>query len=139
MLLALIADPVGSEPSGPEALVDAFTKAWNSHNIQAFEPLFVQDADWVTTYDTRADGRAKILADLKEAHQGFAKDSTAVVSKTAVRLLRPDVAVVHFNADMRWPGNDPPIGRTLLFVAVREAGTWKIAAGHIAKPNCSEQ
>ena len=99
----------------------------------------MEDADWVTTYDTRADGRAKILADLKEAHQGFAKDSTAQVSKTVVRLLRPDVAVVHFNADMTFPGNyGPPIGRTLLFVAVREAGTWKIAAGHIAKPNCAE-
>jgi hypothetical protein len=29
-----------------------------------------------------------------------------------------------------------PLGRTLLLVASREAGGWKIAAGQLTKPNC---
>src|SRR5437667_9024014 len=82
----------------PEDLVDAFVAAWNSHDVNAFERLFAADADWVTTYDVRDDGRANILADLKETHEGWAKSSTIVSSKVSVRVLRPDVAVVHFNA-----------------------------------------
>jgi uncharacterized protein (TIGR02246 family) len=136
----LVAPPSGAGPPGPESLVGAFASAWNSHSMPAFERLFTEDADWVTTYDTRDDGRAKIVADLKEAHEGFAKETTVVVRKTSVRLLRPDIAVVHFNAELTWPGNEgPPVGRTMLFVTVREAGTWKISAGQITKPNCPEQ
>ena len=140
ILLCWVAAPIEAGPPGPEAVVEGFASAWNSHSIPAFERLFSEDADWVTTYDTRDDGRAKIIADLKEVHEGFAKETTVVVSKTAVRLLRSDVAVVHFNADLTWPGNEgPPVGRTMLFVVARQAGTWKIAAGQITKPNCPER
>jgi uncharacterized protein (TIGR02246 family) len=126
-------------PQGPEALVAGFANALNSHNASAFAQLFTDDADLVTTYDVRADGRSKIVADLEEIHQGgWAKDTTVAVSKTVVRLLRPDVAVIHFNADLKWPGNEPPVGRTMLFVAVKGAGRWKISAGQVAKPNCPE-
>jgi uncharacterized protein (TIGR02246 family) len=125
-------------PQGPEALVAGFANAWNSHSVTAFEQLFTDDADWVVTYDSLVDGRSKIVADLKETHQGWAKDTTVAVSKTLVRLVRPDVAVIHFNADLRWPG-EPPVGRTMLFVGVKDAGRWRISSGQIAKPNCPEQ
>lgn len=105
--------------------------------MQAFERLFTEDADWVTTYDTRDDGRTNIVADLKEAHEGFAKDTSVKVSKVTVRHLRPDVAVVHFNADLSvLGGQDQPVGRTMLLVAVRQGDSWRIASGQITKPNC---
>jgi uncharacterized protein (TIGR02246 family) len=139
LLSWLAAAPIEGGPPGPESLVEAFASAWNSHSMHAFERLFTEDADWVTTYDTRVDGRAKIVADLKEAHEGFAKETTVAVSKTSVRLLSPDIAVIHYNADLTWPGNEgPPVGRTMLLVAVKTAGTWKISAGQITKPNCPE-
>jgi uncharacterized protein (TIGR02246 family) len=129
--------PAGAPIKGPETLVSQFASAWNSHSVTAFEQLFTDDADWVVTYDSLVDGRSKIVADLKETHQGWAKDTTVAVSKTVVRLVRPDVAVIHFNADLQWPG-EPPVGRTMLFVAVKDAGRWKISSGQIAKPNCPE-
>jgi len=120
----------------PEDLVDAFVAAWNSHDVNAFERLFAADADWVTTYDVRDDGRANILADLKETHEGWAKSSTIVSSKVSVRVLRPDVAVVHFNAALTPTLGGTPIGRTMLLVAVKHARAWSIASGQITKPNC---
>jgi uncharacterized protein (TIGR02246 family) len=129
----------GAAPSGPEALPASFASAWNSHSAQAFEKLFTEDADLVAVYDTRDDGRSKIVSDLKDTHEGWAKDTTVTVSKMVVRLVRPDVAVIHFNAELTWPGDEfPPAGRTMLFVAVREAGGWKISSAQVTKPNCPE-
>jgi uncharacterized protein (TIGR02246 family) len=104
--------------------------------MKAFDGLFTEDADWVTTYDTRDEGRASIVGDLKKAHESWAKAATVVSSKISVRLLRPDVAVVHFNALTSVGNERPPVGRTMLFVAVKQADGWRIAAGQITKPNC---
>jgi uncharacterized protein (TIGR02246 family) len=138
MVLVWVAPSGETPPQGPGTLVAQFASAWNSHSVSAFERLFTTDADWVVTYDSLVNGRSNIVADMKETHQGWAKDTTVAVSKAVVRLVRPDVAVIHFNADLAWPGNDPPVGRTMLFVAVKDAGQWKISSGQIAKPNCPE-
>ena len=125
-----------AQTMGPEGLVDAFVRAWNSHDMKAFERLFTEDADWVTTYDTRDEGRASIVADLRAAHESWAKTATVVSSKVSVRLLRPDVAIVHFNALTSVGNERPPAGRTMLFVGVKQADGWRITAGQITKPNC---
>jgi uncharacterized protein (TIGR02246 family) len=127
-----------AQAARPEDLVDLFAKAWNAHSIAGFESLFTEDADWVTTFDSRADGRATILADLKEVHEGWAKESSVTISKTVVRLVSPDVAVVHYNAELNPGPGEATVGRTMLIVAVKKGKEWKISAGQIAKPNCLE-
>lgn len=53
-----------------EELIDRFVRAWNSHDMQAFEALFAADATWVPTFDARDEGRDAIVADLRTAHEG---------------------------------------------------------------------
>ncbi len=138
--VARLSEGSSAQTLGPEGLVDAFVIAWNSHDMKGLERLYTVDADWVTTYDTRDEGRASIVADFREAHEGWAKTSTVSSSKTAVRLLSKDVAVVHFNLGMTLPGNEgSPLGRTMLLVAIRQADDWRIAAGQITKPNCPSE
>ena len=62
--------------------------------------------------------------------------ATAEASDALVTDLRPDIAIVQFNAMMTMGQGKEPLGRTLLLVASREADGWKIAAGQLTKPNC---
>lgn len=125
-----------SQSSGADELIDRFVQAWNSHDPKAFEALYTADATWVPTFDNRFEGRDAIVADLRKAHEGWAKVSTIEASKPLVKSLRPDVATVQFNVTMTGNKDQPPLGRTLLLVASKEAGGWKIAAGQLTKPNC---
>jgi uncharacterized protein (TIGR02246 family) len=118
------------------ALVERFVAAWNSHDLAAFERLFTSEATWVTTFDTRDEGREAVLKDFRVAHQGWAKSSSVAASDALVTNPRPDVAIVQFNLMMTPSVGKEPLGRTLLLVASREAGGWKIAAGQLTKPNC---
>ena len=123
-------------PAGPGGLIERFVEAWNSHDPKAFEALFTADATWVATFDSRLEGRDAIVADLRTAHESWAKASTVVASKPLVKSLRPDVATVQFNLAMTMRKDAEPLGRTLLLVAGKQADGWKIAAGQLTKPNC---
>lgn len=134
--LTLASPQIASAQEGPEALVEGFVRAWNSHDMQAFARLYTPDATWVTTFDTRDEGRDAIVADLRAAHEHWAKTSTVAASKTAIKLLRPDVATVQFNLLMTENKGREPVGRTLLLVATKQDDGWRISAGQITKPNC---
>jgi hypothetical protein len=75
------------------------------------------------------------VADLRKAHESWAKSSTLEASKALVKTLRSGVATVQFNV-MTGRKDQAPLGRTLLLVASKEAGGWKIVAGELTKPNC---
>lgn len=123
--------------SGADGLIERFVQAWNAHDMKAFEALYTADATWVPTFDVRHEGRDAIVADLRKAHEGWAKSSTLEASKPLVKSLHSGVATVQFNVMMMMGRQDQaPIGRTLLLVASKEAGDWKIVAGQLTKPNC---
>lgn len=137
LLLISMCSPVhGADSEAPDALVDAFVRAWNSHDMEAFARLFTVDATWVPTFDVRDEGREAIVADLRTAHENWAKTSTLTANKTAVKVLRPDVATVQFNVLVTVNGSGQPLGRTLLLVASKQDDGWKINAGQLTKPNC---
>ena len=125
-----------AQSSGADQLIDRFVQAWNSHDMKAFEALYTADATWVATFDARLEGRDAIVADLRTAHESWAKATTVVASKPLAKSMGPDVATVQFNLAMTVKKDAAPIGRTLLLVASKEAGGWKIAAGQLTKPNC---
>jgi uncharacterized protein (TIGR02246 family) len=126
----------GTTSEAPDALIDAFVRAWNSHDMEAFARLFTVDATWAPTFDVRDEGREAIVADLRRAHENWAKTSTLTASKTAVKLLRPDVATVQFNVSVTVNDSGQPLGRTLLLAAIKQEDGWKISAGQLTKPNC---
>ena len=134
--LLLVPSIAAAAQSGADELIERFVQAWNAHDMKAFEALYTADATWVPTFDIRHEGRDEIVADLRKAHEGWAKSSTLEASKPLVKSLRSDVATVQFNVMVTGRKDQAPLGRTLLLVASKEVGGWKIVAGQLTKPNC---
>jgi uncharacterized protein (TIGR02246 family) len=135
-VLSLVWLPAGNpaQTVGPGDLVDGFIRAWNTHDMKAFGRLFTEDADWVSVAGIWVKGRARIQAEHEEAHATFFKTTTLASTGTAVRLLRPDVAVIHFNWELtdRLDREGKPRGPRrgiITIVATKQADGWRISAG----------
>ena len=118
---------------GPEVRVDRFVRAWNTHDMQAFGNLFTDDADFVNVAARWWRGRAEIQARHEESHAKGFRTSTLASLGTSVRLLRPDMAVVHFSWELTGQvdseGKQMPARRGIMqMLAVRQSDEWRIAA-----------
>jgi uncharacterized protein (TIGR02246 family) len=108
--------------------------AWNSHDRQAFEDLFTDDADFVNVIGQRAIGRQQIGADFEQIHKTFMRNSQIKVLSWDARFVATGVAVVRFRWEMtgmaKIPGwNVPDVRHGLLsYVAVERNGEWKVTA-----------
>ena len=133
-LLLVVPPPVrgaAAQAEGPRAVVDGFIRAWNSHDMKAFGELFTEDADFVNVVGKWWKGRARIQAEHERSHATRFKGTTLVETNTTVRLVRPDVAVLHFEWELsgeRDPDGKPAITRhgIMQIVSVQQAGTWRI-------------
>jgi uncharacterized protein (TIGR02246 family) len=138
-VLSLVSFPADSpaQALGPEALVDGFVRAWNTHDIKLFGSLFMNDADWVTVAGVRVKGRAEIQAVLEKEHATWAKTTTFTATSTEVRFPRADVAVIHLNwavsgaVDREGNAALPARGVTLIVAAREQAGSWSVIAGQV--------
>jgi uncharacterized protein (TIGR02246 family) len=125
--------PAAAAETKPEALVDGFVRAWNSHDMKAFGALFAEDADFVNVAGRRWKGRGEIQARHEESHaKGFAA-SVLKPTGVTVRRLGGETAVVHFNWELAGQrdadGKELPLRRgTMLMVARQQAGAWSIVA-----------
>jgi uncharacterized protein (TIGR02246 family) len=135
-VLFLLSLPTGSpaQTVGPDALVNGFLRAFNTHDAKAFGSLFAEDADWVSVAGIRVKGRAGIQAEHEKAFTTFFKSATLASTGTTVRLVRPDVAVVHFNWELTGQFNEKgeasaPRRGIITIVATKEANGWRITAG----------
>jgi uncharacterized protein (TIGR02246 family) len=123
-----------AQSASPEAVVDDFVKAWNSHDAKAFDRLFIDEAIWVPVAEARTEGRTDIVKDFAEIHAMWAKTTTVSRSAMKVQQLRPDVAVILFHAKFVENGREEAgIDRAMVIVAVKQPGGWKIATGQITK------
>lgn len=133
--LALLLIPVigyaqsAAESNPPVAVVDSFVRAWNSHDTNALEQLFIEDAYLVQNVGSRIEGRSNIVADFAKAFETSKKQTTIEASDVVVRSLRPDVAAILFRT--RFVGQDEP--RAVIFV-VEHSENWRIAALQLTKP-----
>jgi len=134
-LLLVLSLPARGAPEadGPKALVDGFIRAWNTHDMKAFGELFAEDADFVNVGGKWWKGRARIQAQHEQAHATRFKSTTLVETNTTVRLVRPDVAVLHFEWELSGevdPDGKPAITRhgIMQIVAVQQTGAWRIVS-----------
>jgi uncharacterized protein (TIGR02246 family) len=133
-LSALIAATSAAQSATPEAVVDDFVKAWNSHDVKAFDRLFTEDAIWVPIAEVRVTGHADVVKGFDEIHATWAKRTTITAKDTKVQLVRPDVAVILFHGKYLQDGKAVPVlDRAMMLVAVKQADGWKIAAGQLTK------
>jgi len=137
LFLALcLAGCISAQNAGPEAVVDKFVKAWNTHDMKAFDRLFIDDAVWVTRAEIRIEGRTNIIKDFTEAHTTWASGSSIEQSDREVRVLGKDAAAIFFRAGFLDEGKlVPDSKRALLIVVVRKKGVWKIAVGQLDHPS----
>lgn len=123
----------GAQVDRPEGLVDGFIRAWNAHDMKALGELFAEDADFVNVAGKWWKGRAEIQAIHEEAHATRFKTTILVETSTAVRLPRPDVAVLHFKWELSGEldrEGKPAVTRhgIMQIVAVKQAGGWTIVS-----------
>ena len=103
---------------------------WNTKSGVLFARPCAEDADYVVINGMQLKGRDEIERSHQQIFDTIYKDSTLSLSVKQVRLLRPDVAVVHVNGHNKTRRgeetreNDAVI--TLLMA--KEKGVWKIAA-----------
>jgi uncharacterized protein (TIGR02246 family) len=121
-----------SDRAALEAIVANLEAAWNAGDGSSFGTPFSQDADFVTIRAEHFRGRDTIAsahtAILRTIYAGSINHFTI----DSVRLLRPDVALLHVRAVLDSPSG-PLAGRhSALFstVLTRDAGGWQIASFH---------
>jgi uncharacterized protein (TIGR02246 family) len=111
----------------------AFCDAWNRHDGHALAQVMAEDVDFVTVGAMWLHGRR----DFEKYHvlllSGRFKQSTTTSLQTAVRFLRPDVAIVHWSWKIAGDRNadgtprQPRYGMMTMVVEKRD-GSWLVAA-----------
>ena len=115
-----------------ERIVHGLEAAWNAGDGVAFASAMASDADFVTIRAEHLRGRETIAGGHSAIFRTIYAGSRNAYTVDSVRLLRPDVALVHVRAVLDAP-TGPLAGRhSALFSAVltREPGGWQIASFH---------
>jgi uncharacterized protein (TIGR02246 family) len=115
-----------------ESIVGQLEAAWNAMDGSAFADPFADDADFVTIRGEHFRGRPAIA----DGHAGIFRSiyagSTNRMTVEGVRLLRPEVALVHVHSLLHTPSG-PLAGRhgaRFSLVLTKEPVGWEIAALH---------
>jgi uncharacterized protein (TIGR02246 family) len=115
-----------------ENIVARLEAAWNAMNGASFADRFAADADFVTIRGEHFRGRAAIARGHGAIFRTIYAGSTNRMTIEAVRLLRPEVALVHVHSALDTP-EGPLAGRhgaRFSLVLTRESHGWEIASLH---------
>lgn len=127
---ALPAAAGGEDEAAIRENVRQMESGWNAKSGAQFARPFAEDADYVVINGMYMKGREAIA----QAHQGIFdtiyKESTVSLSVKQLRMLRPDVAVVHVTGTNKYKlGGEAQVSEAILtLVMTKESGGWKIAA-----------
>lgn len=103
---------------------------WNAKSGAQFAKPFAADADYVIINGSYIKGREAIAEGHQRIFDTFYKESTLSLSIKQVRMLRPDVAVVHVTGTNKVPrGAETQVAEAIItLLMTKESGVWKIAA-----------
>jgi uncharacterized protein (TIGR02246 family) len=121
-----------SDRAAIEAIVARLEAAWNAGDGNAYGAPFADNADFVTIRAEHFRGRDAIASGHAGIFWTIYAGSVNRYTVESVRLLRPDVALVHVHAVLD-ALSGPLAGRHMArFSAVltRDAGGWQIASLH---------
>lgn len=120
--------------ASPETIPALFARAWNAHDPDALASLFEEDAEYVNVTGLCWHDRESIRKGYRDGLEHIFNTSTVATGETKVKLLSPDVAVVHARMTMSddtgaaaAPGSRSTI---VSFVVHRAGGRWLCAAAH---------
>jgi uncharacterized protein (TIGR02246 family) len=112
-------------------LPQAFSDAWGKHDGHELANIMAEDVDFVTVGATWIHGRPDFEKYHTRVLSGRFKDSTLTPLQTAVRFLRPDVAVVHWSWKIEGDKNpegtlrQPRYGM-MTMIAEKQNGRWLV-------------
>lgn len=137
--LALVLVPALSAqtPTADEAaikqLVQQVQDGWNAHDGVAFSAPFAADADYVVINGMKIKGRDEIEKGHTAIFTTIYKDSRNVATVKSIRLLRPEVALVHIEWNLEYgAGGEKKKARAMnSWVVTRDDGKWSIASFQI--------
>ena len=136
LALALVAtaDARQTAPTPDEralaALVEGWTEARSANDAEAMRPLFAEKVDRVNLPKGLVESttRDELIAYFANGFKGAAKGTRAKTMKVRPVLLSPSAGLVDHTYMMYNPdGSEVGVGQTT-FVALKDAGTWKIVA-----------
>jgi uncharacterized protein (TIGR02246 family) len=110
----------------------AATDAWAAGDGAAFAARYAPDAT-VLLPGTRLAGRAQIEATMSAAFTDALRGTRRVHDVRSVRLVTPDVALVHTVSATLGPGQSEPAPdqrEAVTWVLARHAGEWLVEAYH---------
>jgi len=118
---------------GPEDAVSGLMAAWNLKDAHAFASQFTEDATFVNVNGALWIGRKDI--EDRHAKAGIFKSSHADIKPDSMRLLRPDIALVHVSWTITGDPRDPqPRSYLMTTVVVNRDGHWLIVAAQNGSP-----
>lgn len=125
-----------AQSASPKVLVEAYVKAWNTHDKKAWGRLFTDDAIMVLVAEERIAGRSNIVDDWEKAHTTWAENTSIAQSAVEVRKVSRDLAVIFFRAGFLDKQGKliPDSNRAILIVAMKQSDGWRITAGQLAHP-----
>jgi uncharacterized protein (TIGR02246 family) len=122
--------------TSPEAIPALFARAWNDRDPAGLASLFDDDAEFVNVTGLRCHNRDSIRQEYASQLERVFDKSTLAVSETRVKLLSPEVAVVHTRMTLSCdePGGavteTAPRTTIVSFVVHRVGERWLCASAH---------
>jgi uncharacterized protein (TIGR02246 family) len=124
--LALVVTGVRAE-SGPEAIVSGLMSSWNAKDAHAFASQFIEDTTFVNVNGTLWTGNKEI--EQRIANNMAFKSSHAEIKPDSLRLIRPDIALMHVNWTITGDPRSPqPRFYLMTMVVGKRDGRWYIVA-----------
>jgi uncharacterized protein (TIGR02246 family) len=112
-------------------LFQRFLAAWG--DADTYASVFTEDADYVTFDGTHVKGRGAIAESHRLLFERVLKGSRLYSEPPAIRLLTPDVALIHSKGAVLRAGQQRPSRRRMsvqTLVAIKQADEWRLVAFH---------
>ncbi len=108
---------------------------WNAKSGAKFAEPFAADVDYVVINGSHVKGREAIAEGHQQIFDTVFKESVLSLSVEQLRMLRPDVAVVHVNGTNRFRrgAETHAVEALITLVLTKESGAWKVAALQITE------
>lgn len=124
--MTVLADDAPATTSAEQAIKEHtkdFDAAWNRHDAAAVAAFYTTAGTIVTENGDELSGRDGIQQALTDAFNGNLKDSTLTSTVGTVRLIKPDVAIVDSDVEMK-VGDAEPRKLHVVSVLVNKDGKW---------------
>jgi uncharacterized protein (TIGR02246 family) len=115
-----------AEEKALQKRADEFIAAFNRSDAAAVAAFWTPDGDYVDQAGTILSGRHAIEAAFQK-HFAAKKGGELRIKITALRFVKPDLAIEDGTAEVAYPDDAPPIATRFTAVHIKQQGRWYLA------------